>query len=69
MPSHETALTGGGHALVTAEIEVDANLPEDEQEEIVIHEVIECFCPMWPHDAVEQLTDTIMSGLEQLNVH
>ena len=69
MSAHEAALCGGGHAETMVNIDVDMNLPLSMQRETIVHEVIECFCPMWPHDAVERLAEAIISSLEQVNVY
>jgi len=61
-----TALTGGGYAEVTAEIHVDSNLPLEDQRETAIHEAIESYCPMWPHEAKDELTGIICETLEKL---
>lgn len=61
-----TALTGGGYAEVTAEIHVDSNLPLEDQRETAIHEAIEGYCPMWPHEAKDELTGIICETLEKL---
>ena len=68
--NQETAQTGGGYGLTTYEIHIDNNMDAHNQRETIIHEIIEQFCPMWPHDAVDLLTEAIMTGLEELeNVH
>ena len=56
----------GGYSTQSLEITVDENFPKRGQMIIVVHEVIESFCPSWPHSSVDELTIRIMDGLGQL---
>ena len=63
---HPSYLTGGECAVLTVEIYVDSTLPDRMQRELVIHAIIESFCLNWEHEKVEELTDSIMDGLDML---
>jgi len=60
--------TGGETASLNLTIEVDESLLPEMQRELIIHAVIETYCRSWTHDKVEQLTEYIQTGLEQLGV-
>jgi len=63
----DTINTGGEFAITTHEIHVDPQLPPRIQRNRVIHSVIEGFCANWCHDKVDELTDLIQDGLDQLD--
>ncbi len=58
--------TGGAFARTNLDIWVDSNLCPKEQQEVVIHEVLESCLPCLPHDKIDALTDSIVLALEQL---
>ena len=59
--------TGGGYSECRLLVSVHKKMTKRSKVEVVIHEVIENYCPMWPHEAVDQLTGLIMLGLDDLN--
>jgi hypothetical protein len=59
--------TGGEYATIDIVIHIDKNLSYEEQQEVLIHSVIENFCRDWSHDKVEELTSEIWDSLIQLN--
>ncbi len=61
-------LHGGACASVKVEITVDDALPPRVQRNLVIHEIIECYCPSWHHDKIEELADLLIEGLNELEV-
>jgi len=64
-PNHLSG-TGGEYAIAMLEIYVDDSLPERTQQEMVIHSIIENYCRNWAHNNVEQLTEYIQEGLDQI---
>lgn len=70
MSNQEVAQTGGGYGNSLAEVHVDANMDAYNRRETVTHEILEQFLWFLPHDAIDQLTEAVMEGLEQVeNVH
>jgi len=63
--SQGSYLTGGEYAILTLEIFVDPNLTPEEQEERVIHAVIEN-CTDFKHDEIDTLTEYIFDSLLKL---
>ena len=61
-----TYMTGGEYAVTTCEIYVDPDLPLRTQRALVIHAVIENFCPSWEHTKIEELEDLIINALDEL---
>jgi len=66
MRVENTAGTGGEYADTTLEIYLDNSLPLRSQREVIIHAVIENYNRGMTHDKVDQLTDFIQQGLDQL---
>lgn len=64
IPTHTT---GGEYGILSLEIFVDKSLPLRDQQENVIHSIIENANLLLPHEKVEHLTLLIMDGLDQLN--
>ena len=62
----EPALWTSGYATTGTTIVVDENLPIVYQQGVVIHEIIESYCPFLSHDRVVELTAYIQEGLKQL---
>ena len=56
----------GEYGVVNAEIHVDDALPKLAQRNLVIHAVIEIYCPSWPHNKVEELEEHIADALDKL---
>ena len=65
---HASYADGGESAACTLEITLDANLSFDMKVERVIHAIAENYCRSWGHDKVEELTELIMQGLEQIGI-
>ncbi len=63
---HPSYLTGGECAEQTVKIYVDKKLPLELQRELVIHAIVENWLPSIPHDKVDELTELLKEGLEQL---
>lgn len=59
-------LTGGEETAQHVEISIDRTLYPYEQEGLVIHSIVETYCLSWPHDKIDELTEYIQEGLEQL---
>lgn len=59
-------ITGGGYAVTDIKVHIAANMPLATKQEVVIHEIVECFNPSWPHSSVDKLTALLMDGLRQL---
>ena len=62
----QSYLTGGGYAVCTLEVSIDKTLPEEVQREIVIHEILENWCPFLDHSKIVELTDLLTDGLDKL---
>ena len=65
---YEPAFWTEGYAEHIIEIAIDKSLPKKYQEGVVVHEIIECYCPFLCHEKVEELTGYILDGLGQLSV-
>ena len=63
----EPQLWVGGYSNESLSIVVDETLPLNHQQGVVIHEVIETYCPFLTHDKVDDLTGYIQSGLLKLS--
>jgi len=63
MPSD---VTGGEYGLVSLDIYVDPDLPEETQRLLVIHSIIENYNRSMPHDKVDELCGLIDDALMQL---
>ena len=61
-----THLCGGEFAVNRLDITVDCTLSIREQREMVYHAIIENYCPSWDHSKVDDLTDLIREGIDQL---
>ena len=57
---------GGAYATCDLVIYVDSALDPHEQRNDAIHEVIENYCPSWPHDKINELEVYISDALDQL---
>lgn len=57
---------GGEYAVCNLEIFVSKSMSLREKQEVVIHAVIENWNRSWEHPKVEELTEKIMEGLDQL---
>jgi hypothetical protein len=62
-----TAITGGECGELSLTITVDEGLPKILKQENVIHCVIENYFPSLDHSKIEELTDLIINGLDQLD--
>jgi len=63
-----TDLTGGEYAISCVDIFVNKDLSERTKRELIVHAVIENYCPSWGHDKVEELTGLIQDGFDQLGL-
>lgn len=63
IPTHRT---GGEYGVLMLEIFIDDRLPLRDQQENVIHSIVENTNLLMPHDGVDYLTMLIMDGLDQL---
>ena len=54
------------HANLNLDIYIDTKIPRRLQENLVIHAVIENYCPSWVHDKVDALEGYIRDGLDKL---
>ncbi|KKM73570.1 hypothetical protein LCGC14_1409210 [marine sediment metagenome] len=61
-----TSLTGGECATSRLVIDIDKKLSARRQRELVIHAVVENYNRGMPHEKVDELTEFIMHGLDQL---
>lgn len=62
-----TFKTGGGCASCDLSVLVDKELPPRLQQETVIHEILENFLMSVCHDKIDELTNLLVEGLDQLN--
>ena len=62
----EPHLWVGGYSNENLTIIVDKTLPLNHQQGVVIHEIIETYCPFLTHRKVDDLTGHIQSGLLKL---
>lgn len=58
--------TGGGCAETDCFVNIDSRIDTKLQVETVIHEILEAHLWFIVHDKIEELTEAIISGLEQL---
>ena len=64
---HPLHKTGGEYTVSNIEIFIDPSLNIDEQKECVVHSILECYCPSWPHEKYDELGGLILEGLKQLD--
>lgn len=55
-----------GYSVNMCEVHVDDTLDERTQSEIVIHEILEAYLPSLSHERIDDLTELIVEGLDQL---
>jgi hypothetical protein len=60
------AITGGGYAISDYEIHIDSSLNEQDQIETLVHEILEIYLIMLPHEKIEELTTIISHGIDLL---
>ena len=61
-----TVMTGGGYAVNDVLVHIDSSLDEHTQTEILIHEILDAFLTTLPHEKIDELTDLLTDGLDQL---
>ena len=61
------AKTGGGCAQTDCYVNIGSGLDERSQIETVLHEILEAHLWLLEHDKIDDLTDALMDGLDQLN--
>ena len=61
-----TYMTGGGCAAVDCYVNIDAKLDDYHKQETLIHEILEAYLWMFDHSKIDELTDALMNGMEQL---
>ncbi len=61
-----TDVHGGEVANVEVTVSIDESLPLRVQRNLVIHAIIEVYCPFLEHDRVEELTNYISDALDEL---
>ena len=66
MPSD---LTGGEYSTADIGIFIDPSLPIRTLRLLVIHAVLENYCPSWEHSKIEELVAYIEEGLDMLEVN
>jgi len=57
--------TGGGCCDVRVTITVDPNQSAENQRRAVVHEVIEAYFPLMPHDKICDLEEAVCGAIEQ----
>ncbi len=57
---------GGEYAVCNLEIYISKDMTLREKQEVIIHAIIENWNRAWEHTKVEELTEKIMEGLDQL---
>tara|TARA_Y100000310_G_C20260095_1_gene613228 strand:- start:352 stop:579 length:228 start_codon:yes stop_codon:yes gene_type:complete len=65
-PMEASVCTGGEYAVSGVEIFIDQNLDIRTQRLNVIHAVLECYFPSIIHDKIDELTQLIADGLDEL---
>ncbi len=60
--------TGGGCASCDLNVLIDKGLPLRLQQETVIHEILENFLMSVNHNKIDELTELIIDGLDQLDL-
>jgi len=59
-------LCGGEYATCELEVFVSTSLTPEEQREVVIHAILENYLCTTPHEKIEELTDLLIDGLNQI---
>ena len=64
--SNHSFETGGEYAIAKLDVYIDKTLPFRIQRGLIIHAIVENYLRSIPHSRVDELTEYLQDGLEQL---